>query len=242
LGDSGQVAAAGLVMLVAAYGLAFTHFPPNALVGRGTSVHLGATLGVAVLGAALSWALLGVRGAAGRLAPWALGAYLGLAAGYYVTIERDFVRSWQIQRAFWQQVAACCSDLQDGTVLLYELPPEEPTRFIFTNSWGDALVLAETFRFPGQWTTPPRLFSLTTWQERVHDDGYGLQWWVPGASWDEHWEVLPQRNVILLRPGPDGRVERVTGSVDLPEGTLHLKDPGPQVAWPPAQLYGLLLH
>src|SRR5204863_4148799 len=36
LADALHVAGAGAVMLVFAYALAFTHFPPNALVGRGT--------------------------------------------------------------------------------------------------------------------------------------------------------------------------------------------------------------
>lgn len=235
-----QVAVAGLVMLVLGYGLAFTHYPPLALVGRGTSVHLGATLGMAVLSAGLAWALLR---AWPRLGVAILAAYVGLAAGYYVTIERDFVQSWQIQRAFWQDVEACCFDLQDGTVLLYELQPADETTFIFTNSWGDALVLAQTLRFPSDWANPPRLFSLTDWQARVQSDGTGdgLRWWVPAASWDEHWEMLPQGNVILLRRGADGHLERVSGTVDVAGRRLALKSPAPAVAWPPAQLYGPLL-
>ena len=88
-------------MLVLGYGLAFTHFPPNAVVGRGTSVHLGATLGMSVLAAAVAWLLLSFRP---RIATALLAAYLALAVGYYVTIERDFMRSWQLQRGFWQQV------------------------------------------------------------------------------------------------------------------------------------------
>jgi len=233
-----EVGAAGLVMLVLGYALAFTHFPPNAIVGRGTSVHLGATLGMAVLAAAVAWGLLSVRP---RVGAAILGVYLALAVGYYVTIERDFVRSWQLQRAFWQQVAACCSDLQDGTVLLFELDPNIPTTFIFTNSWADALVLRETFRFPESWQNPPRLFSLTEWQSRIVSDGQQLQWWVPGASWDEHWEELPQDNVIVLRQGPAG-LQRLTGSVEVAGQTLRLKPAQPAVAWPAAQLYPYLLR
>jgi hypothetical protein len=232
-----EVGGAGVVMQALGYGLAFTHFPPNAIIGRGTSVHLGATLGVAVLSAAIAWAVLSVRP---RLGAALVGAYLALAVGYYVTIDRDFVRSWQLQRAFWQQVAACCSDLQDGTVLLYALDPEIPTSFIFTNSWADPLVLREMYRFPATWQNPPRLFSLTDWRGRVVSNGEQLQWWVPGASWDEHWEELPQGNVILLRPGRTG-LERVTGSVDVAGHALRLKDPQAPLAWPPAQLYTYLL-
>ncbi|MBV9133131.1 MAG: hypothetical protein JO318_10545, partial [Chloroflexi bacterium] len=50
-----QLVGAGAAMLVIGYALAFTHFPPNALVGRGTSVHLGATLGMAVLATGVAW-------------------------------------------------------------------------------------------------------------------------------------------------------------------------------------------
>ncbi|HEV7666698.1 MAG TPA: hypothetical protein VGQ62_24405 [Chloroflexota bacterium] len=233
-----RVGAAGLAMLVLGYGLAFTHFPPNAVVGRGTSVHLGATLGMAVLAAAIAWLLIQLRP---RLAIALLAAYLALAVGYYVTIERDFMRSWQLQRAFWQQVAACCSDLGDGTVLLYQLNPADEPTFIFTNSWADPLVLSQTYAFPKTWANPPRLFSLTQWLDRVEPEGDHLRWWVPAASWDEHWETLPQGNVILLQRAADGSLTRLTGTIDTPAGALQLKPPAAAQSWPPAQLYGPLL-
>ncbi|MCA1647911.1 MAG: hypothetical protein LC797_21425, partial [Chloroflexi bacterium] len=237
-GEVVQLGAAGLAMLVLGYGLAFTHYPPNALVGRGTSVHLGATLGISVLAAAVAWLLLGLRP---RLASALLACYLAAAVGYYVTIERDFMRSWQLQRAFWQQVDTCCSDLRDGTILLYELNPADEPTFIFTNSWADPLILGETLAFPSDWSNAPRLFGLTQWLERVYPDGDHLVWWVPGATWEEHWEVLPQGNVILLRRAPDGALTRITGSVNVAGQTLELKAPEPAVAWPPAQLYQPLL-
>jgi hypothetical protein len=226
-------------MLVLAYSLAFTHFPPNALVGRGTSVHLGATLGMAVLSAGVASLLLAWRKA---IAAPAIAAYLALAAGYYVTIQRDFVYSWQLQRAFWQDVVACCSDLQDGTVLIYELNPADEPTFIFTNSWSDPLVLTQTFTFPATWSAPPRLFSLTQWLDRIEPEGDHLRWWVPGASWDEHWETLPQSNVILLRRGAGGHLQRVTGSVPVAGTQLQLKPQGTPATWPAAQLYAPLLQ
>jgi hypothetical protein len=233
-----QVGAAGLAMLVIGYGFAFTHYPPNAIVGRGTSVHLGATLGMSVFAAAVAWLLLDVRP---RVATALVACYLAAAVGYYVTIERDFMHSWQLQRAFWQQVVACCSDLQDGTILLYELNPSDQPTFIFTNSWADPLILRQTLAFPSGWSNPPRLFGLTQWHDRVYPDGDHLVWWVPGASWEEHWEVLPQGNVILLRRAPDGRLVRIDGSVDVATQVLRLKAPAASVAWPPAQLYQPLL-
>jgi hypothetical protein len=239
IADALRIAGAGAVMLVIGYALAFTHFPPNALVGRGTSVHLGATLGMSVLATGLAWLTLSLRP---RLAMALMSSYVALAVGYYVTIERDFIRSWQLQREFWQQVAACCSDLQDGTILLYTLSSSEEPTFIFTNSWADALVLGETFAFPQSWSTPPRLFSLTEWQNRVQADDDHLDWWVPAATWDEHWEVLPQDNVILLTRAPDGTLRRASGSVDVGGRTLTLKPPAPPNTWPAAQLHIPLLE
>ena len=234
-----QLVGAGAAMLVIGYALAFTHFPPNALVGRGTSVHLGATLGMAVLATGVAWLLLGARPG---VAAAALAAYVALMVGYYVTIERDFVRSWQLQRAFWRDVEACCSDLQDGTVLLYTLTSAEEPTFIFTNSWADPLILGETYAFPRSWKTPPRLFSLTEWQNRVRLDGDHFDWSVPAATWDEYVDVFPQNNVILLTRGSDGKLERATGSVDVAGGVLTLKPPAAPQAWPPAQLYAPLLE
>ena len=107
-------------------------------------------------------------------------------------------------------------------------PADEPTTFIFTNSWADPLILAQTFAFPVRLAQPaapvqphrvarPRRSRMAT----------GLRWWVPGASWDEHWEALPQGNVILLRRGPDGQLERVTGiGPGRPVSTLQLEDTG----------------
>lgn len=235
-----QVAGAGLAMLVIGYALAFTHFPPNALVGRGTSVHLGATIGMSVLATGVAWLLIDWRS---HVAVAAVSTYLALAVGYYVTIERDFIHSWQLQRAFWQEVVACCSDLQDGTVLLYTLSSAEEPTFIFTNSWADPLILGETLAFPRSWSQPPRLFSLTDWQSRVQSDDSGtLRWWVPAASWDEHWEALPQRNVVLLSRSADGSLTRVTGDVSVAGAELALKPAAAPQAWPAAQLYAPLLQ
>jgi hypothetical protein len=237
--DSLKVIVAGIAMLVVGYALAFTHYPPNALVGRGTSVHLGATLGMAVMASGAAWALLSVQP---RVAIALTSAYVGLAVGYYVTIERDFMRSWQLQRTFWQQVAACCSDLQDGTILLYTLSSAEEPTFIFTNSWADPLILDEMYSFPKAWTNPPRLFSLTEWKNRVYADGDHLSWSVPAATWEEHIEEFPQRNVVLLTRAAGGTLERVSGSVDVAGRTLELKPPGPPQTWQPAQLYAPLLE
>jgi hypothetical protein len=195
---------------------------------------------MSVLAAGIAWVLLR---SAPRLGTPALALYVGLAVAYYVTIQRDFIDAWQLQRTFWQQVVACCSDFSDGTVMLYTLSSAEEPRFIFANSWADPLVLGEAFAFPTTWANPPRLFSLTEWQSRVSVGSDGkLEWWVPGASWDEHWEPLPEDNVILLDRGQDGTLHRETGSIPIAGTTLRLKPVDPPTAVAPAQLYQALFR
>jgi hypothetical protein len=224
--EIGQLAVAGGVLLSLGYGLAFTHFPPLAVTGRATSVHLGATLGASVLVAGGYWALerLAARTRWPSLAPIVMGACLALASGYSMAIARDFAQVWQTQRAFWHGVAACCSDLQEGTLLIYEWDGDVSGEFIFANSWADPLVLERVYRFPSGWSNPPRLFSLTSWRERVELDpiGNGLRWRVPEAAWDEHWAPLPQANVIVLRR-ENSRIVRLTEPIDLGGGRLLLK-------------------
>jgi hypothetical protein len=127
-------------------------------------------------------------------------------------------------------------------VLLYTLTSAEEPTFIFTNSWADPLILGETLAFPSSWANPPRLFSLTEWQSRVQADGSQLDWWVPAASWDEHWEPMPQGNVIVLTRAADGSLTRQTGAVEVAGRSLVLKSPSPPQSWPPAQLAGPLLQ
>jgi hypothetical protein len=224
---------AGLACLVLSYGLAFTHYPPNAVYGRGTSVHLAATFGMALVFAAVAAMLSGVaaRLRAPRFVPVALlSGYLGLLVGYHGVVQRDFVRSWASQRAFWQDVARLAPDMGENTVLVYEYDPRFEPTFIASNSWADAITLPMLYRFPREWLNPPRLFTTTVpdFQKRIDADPANpstLRWWVPGASWDEHWEPLPVGNLVVFARQPDGSLVRREGTVDLNGRQVALKAP-----------------
>jgi hypothetical protein len=238
-----QLLLAGAVLLVLAYPLAFTHYPPLAVAGRSTSVHLAATIGGSVIFAALAAWVLSRRALGVAL----VAAYLALLGGYYLTIQRDFVRAWDEQRGFWSQVAACCSDVQDGTVLIVETDAPLATPMIGANSWADPLVLRLLYRFPADWQDPPRLFTLEPgWTSRIRPDDAGpspgspgepsgWRWLVPAATWDEHWEPLPVGNLIVLR-SIDGTLVRSTEPLAVDGASVALKPPGPPTAWPPGPL------
>ena len=105
-------------------------------------------------------------------------------------------------------------------VLDHDLPK---TRYILTNSWADAIILRQIFRFPDHWKNPPRLFLVRhDWTERAVRVGERLKWEVPTATWDSHWDVLPDSNVILLKMD-HGKLVRKFGSVNIKGKSLELK-------------------
>jgi hypothetical protein len=234
----GQLFLAGLALLVLAYPLAFTHYPPTAVAGRSTSVHLAATLGGGVLFAAVgAWALSLPRGVGAAL----VAGYVALLGGYYLTIQRDFVVAWDQQQAFWSQVAACCSDLGDRGVIVVETTEPLGTPMVAANSWADPLVLPLVYRFPPDWRAAPRLFTLGPgWTSRLQRDGAGWRWLVPAATWDEHWEPLPPDGLIVIR-SEHGQLLRETTPLTVDGAMLPLADPGPARSWPPGPLYAPLL-
>jgi hypothetical protein len=228
----------GLVLLVLGYVLAFTHYPPTAVAGRSTSVHLAATLGGAIVFAAIASRVL----SAGWIGSALVAAYIAVLGGYYLTIQRDFLLAWEQQKTFWTEVVHCCSDVQDGTVLVVETDQPLGTTMISGNSWADPLVPRLLYHFPSDWQNPPRLFTLAPdWTSRIEaaPDG-GWQWRVPAATWDEHTEPLPTGNLIVLRY-QDGQLVRVDGPLSVDGGSIALKPPAAAAGWPTGPLYPLLV-
>lgn len=203
----------GALAWLAGYALSFTHWPPQAEIGRGTSVHGAANLGIALTVGALVWrASLAVERPAARTALRALVAGLcALLVGFHLTIQRAFVESWRAQKQLWRQVVALCPDLEEGTRIFFR-PRELPfNRVALVSSWADPLVLPLLFRFPSEWSDVPRAFAL---DEAVvssfRESGGAVEWRVPDATWRSHIAVLDRAKVIVLT-GRDGRLHRPRG-------------------------------
>lgn len=240
-----RLMATGGVMLILAYGFSFTHFPPTALYGRMTSVHLAAAFGGSIIFACLC--SLGLEYARshrlGLVLSILLAVYLSGLTAYCFSIQLDFKQAWKNERSFWTQATAELPDLTDGTivfVLNHDLPM---TRFILTNSWADPTILYQIYTFPADWQTPPRLFVVgSNWTETVVRTGDQLEWQIPAATWPAHWETLPNGNVILLEM-ENGRLVRRFGSLMIDGEELRLKPLPATVSpdWPEGTLYPYLL-
>jgi hypothetical protein len=214
-----------VIMFGLAYILSFTHFPPIARFGRGTSVHLAAVFGGALIFACVCSVVLSAANAY-RLKNYAivvLALYLSLVVSYRFSIQLDFQQAWQNQRIFWTSAINNLPDMTDGTII-FVLDRDLPeTRYIVTNSWANPIILRQLFHFPDNWKNSPRLFVVQPgWTEYLVQEGDQIKWEVPIALWPSHWEVLPNSNVILLVM-EHGTLVRKYGFINVNGQDLELK-------------------
>ena len=235
----------GVAMLVMAYGLAISqyYYPPTIEAGRLSLTHLSASVGFALLCGAISALLfdLGTSFAIRLGALLLLACYFSGLTGFHYLVQRDFRKSWSIQRSFWSSVLELCPDLADGTILIHE-DEAQPTRYIETNSWGDPYALREIFDFPASWKQPPRLFSVAkVWQTEVIVTADMLFLRSP-APWSP--EALPRNEVILLKAAPGGGLRRVEGTIAVGSKELPLKPLGPSTIsqWRHGALYKYVIQ
>jgi hypothetical protein len=210
-----------------------------------TSVHLAATFGGALLFACLCQSFLAFAQSR-RLKNIAIilfSLYLSALGAYCFSVQLDFKQAWQNQQTFWTNAIGQMPDLADGTmifILNHDLPA---TRYIRTNSWADPIMLAQIFRFPSDWKSPPRLFVVPMdWTKSIVQENGQFSWEVPAATWVAHWEELPQSNVILLEM-ENGKLVRRYGSILIDGQPLRLKplSPAPYPDWKIGVLYPLLI-
>ena len=233
---------AGVVMLWLAYLVSFTHFPPIARYGRGTSVHLAATFGGSIVFACICSVVLSVANAyrLKKYAIIALALYLSLVIGYRFSIQQDFKQSWQNQRWFWTNVIENSPDMTDGTIVLVMRDGLPRTRYIQTNSWADPFILQHVYQFPKHWENPPRVLVVDDdWTQEVIMNGEG--WTIPWARYYEF--PLQNSNVILLQLA-DGKLVRSHEPITINGQTLDLKpmEPVADTAWERGALFSYLIN
>lgn len=229
-----RAAVVGVLMLVLSYPISLNR-DPACTFGRLSTVHTAASLGGSLLAAACLVALAtGLTALRLRpVAAVALTGYFVALAGLGLGIQRDYVLSWRLQRAFWQGVAQECPDLDEGTVILFNRPTRN-THYVEAFSWIDPSILEQVYAFPREWKEPPRAFSIdASWLVHLMAVGdlvwlkYAIPYLAPNGP-------LPQGNTILLL-GIDGKLYRGSGTTDIAGRPMRLKDRTD----PPALPYGI---
>jgi hypothetical protein len=238
----------GLVMLVGGYALEFPegHFPPIFEAGRFSAVHLGATLGAAILVASLlSLAWTVARRRAARVALGGLLAlYLASLFAFRLVVQRGFVSAAEQQREYWSRIVALVPDLSADTVVILMGSETPRNAFILASSWSDNWVLHSLFH-DASGRSPdivgaPRGFDESLLQ--VRDGRLRWSWAVPRWMGIDTRPPLTAGNVVVLERRRF-KWKRRNGSITLQGIDIDLPPapPGAAIRLMPGPLHDLLL-
>jgi hypothetical protein len=209
-----RLAAAGLAFLFLSYLLPVI-LDAGDRDGRASRVHYAASVGCAILVACMVGLLMKYFGRI--VAASAMALLLGTSTIAGVSVQRDYQRSWELQRSFWQDVAHLCPDLVLGKVVFVEGFRSLPdARHLKAFEWHMPLILPQAYQFPHSQAPAPRLFLMKPdWRDHVDPDG-SLVLDENTVVWPFFWEptqrfahsdliVLDAHNGQLVRedmPGP----------------------------------------
>ena len=238
-----RVLLAGGVLLVLSYVTSFTHWPPMAIRGQGTSVHGAGTVGAAIVFACVCCAIIDFARRHGwqRIAIASLAVYFALTVVFGLTIQLDFKQSWENQRWFWSSVIEACPDLTSGTIVFVDNSELPYTYYIPSNTWADAIILAQILEFPADWQQPRVLtvdfagigdFVLADTMPWPIESAHQVEW---------HYPLDPQ-NVILLERAGD-TLQRRAAPLQLGGSTFVSKalQPPADTPWEQGTLYANLI-
>lgn len=196
--------ACAILTWVGSYALTLTNYPPTQTLGRLTSTHTAAAWSVAWLACAIAaWLGTAARPKFVRPLVCALGlAYLVAAVGFCQWVQREYVRSWQLQRDFWRQVVTLSPEARDGWAIIVVGSPAPASPVIATNSWADTLLCRTLFNTKVDFA---HLGYLGSAMQFAHE--HGTVQWTP-EYWTKEFKELDEHKLILLQ-SEGGRLRRV---------------------------------
>lgn len=217
----------GGIMLIFSYLFSAIHFPPIALLGRATSVHLPASISSAIFLGGLAYLLFFILGQyrLKLLFTIFISLVFSFFVGYGRLIQKDFIKSWDIQKDFWSQVLELCPDMEEGTMILVERKDLPDTDFIYSHSWADPVVLEYLFKFPETWKYKPKLIIIekTLENEIYIEDGKYLFEPVYSFLYEDRKvvELIPGNTIYLQ--GENAKYSRLSDSLVINNSVLRLK-------------------
>jgi len=171
----GRLLIAGLVMLIMAYPLTFT-VRAYAITGRDTRVHFAAVVGAALLVGCFLMLILRISQT--KKKKWRgiipVATILSLLVGFGFLVQEDYIRAWNQQKVFWENVLTLGADMTDGSVIIVVPDGEREHLQIGANVWTTPRLLRGIYQFPESWQRSPRAYLLEpNWQSSLAlDDGY----------------------------------------------------------------------
>lgn len=218
-----------VILIMLSYSMPLLKYPVTTEAGRMSSVHTSAVIGISILFGLFCKLLTNAsKGRAMKVITFSVvSIYLSFLFVFNVIIQKDYSRSWEIQKDFWTEVKRLCPDLKDSTVVFAvqsENNKIRKTKYISSNSWLDPIILKQIYQFPDYWKNPPRLFVMTEdWKNKVFLNNGKPEWKVPSVTWVSHNEELPDSNLIILKPEENYKLLRDYSSVSINEKILNLR-------------------
>lgn len=143
---------------------------PYAISGRETRVYFAGVVGAALVGACVATMVLRVLKGQGLqvalLGLISLVLKMNFAFGF--VIQKAYVRAWDLQKSFWQELIPLVSDAVDGTAILVEPSGMEDVLYIDANTWVLPRMLERFYVFPEDWERVPAVYRLAKfWEESI---------------------------------------------------------------------------
>ncbi len=234
----------GIAAWIVGYSMAVSEsrFPPDKVFGRTTSVHTGATFGVALTFAGLVWLVSdGVRrlGLNPRnvVVP-VVAAYLAVLGGFQGVVQSKVIQSWELQQTVWRQIMAQVEDWRDGTVVIVGYDRAPNTRYVYTQSWATQVIAENSFYFPKEWKQPPTIVFYP--QLRYYSEVRNGELWLRYRPWFEKQPVDPEKLIYLSVSGKHN-LKREQDKFEFREFSTKLSPPGPVVEIERKPLYDVLV-
>lgn len=221
---------AAIILICLAYSVSFTHFPPTALTGRMTSVHVSATIGASIIFGCVCASIffLSERYGFKKYAVIFISLYLSLLVGYNTYAQKEFVESWSFQKSYWSKVIKLCPDMEENTVILANIPFNKlfvTKTFIRPFSlFSDKYIISYFFKFPQKWKKPFYQHVYGKMEEVIdYNNGVFIL-----HSRSPQKRVFPpmtinDSNVILIKMDENDNLVRIDSSITINGKKLHLK-------------------
>ncbi len=205
-----QLIIAAILMLISSYLLALVRFPPSAVHGRATSVHLASSVSGSILAAIIIYFVFtfftkrNFRIALNTL----IVLFLALLLSRGMLIQRDYAKSWTIQKSFWTELISKCPDIKESTILLVHAgDPSFGIENIYTLSWSLPEVISKILKFDPGWKSPPKVVAESmNYDGKLYHDGDGI-FFIPDYPFlfeDREKVYLEDENIIYLNLSEKG--------------------------------------
>jgi hypothetical protein len=112
----------GFLMILSAYLLSFTHYPPTTISGRFTSVHLAATIawGVFISGI-IELILIKENIKYIKLLTISFSSIILMLWGSYaIYLQKGFSAVWEGQKQFWNEVRTLAPEIDENSIVIFD--------------------------------------------------------------------------------------------------------------------------